>query len=156
MKNLSDNGIATIKNFEGLRLKAYRDVAGVWTIGYGSTRYHDGQPIKPDDILANAAQAGVLFKNTLKQYVDAVNKLVRVQLNQNQYDALVSFTYNLGIGAFQKSTLLKKLNEGDYAGASEQFLMWDKITDPGTGNKVACKTLTLRRKQERTLFLKPI
>ncbi|HWD89924.1 MAG TPA: lysozyme [Mucilaginibacter sp.] len=150
---LSDHGINAIKNFEGLSLPAYRDVAGVWTIGYGSTRYHDGHPVKPGDRLANEQQASALFSNTLGQYEEAVNQYVKVPLAQNQFDALVSFTYNVGTGGLRESTLLKKLNEKDYAGAADQFLVWNKITDPKTGEKVACKTLVDRRNEERQLFL---
>src|ERR1700744_5187183 len=97
---ISEQGIKLIKDFEGLRLRAYRDVAGVWTIGYGSTRYHDGKLIKPGDKLASEKEADALFKNTLGQYEYAVNKYVKAPVNQNQFDALVSFTYNEGIGAF--------------------------------------------------------
>jgi len=150
---LSEHGIKAIKNFEGLSLHAYKDVAGVWTIGYGSTRYHDGRPIKPGDELANEQQASALFSNTLGQYEDAVNQYVHATLSQNQFDALVSFTYNEGTGALKQSTLLKKLNENDYAGAANQFLVWNKITDPKTGEKVICDTLVARRKEERQLFL---
>ncbi|HVS93962.1 MAG TPA: lysozyme [Mucilaginibacter sp.] len=149
----SEKGIRIIKNFEGLCLDAYRDVAGVWTIGYGSTRYHDGKPIKPGDKLANEQQANALLLNTLSQYEEAVNADVKVALNQNQFDALVSFTYNEGTGALRQSTLLKKLNEKDYAGAADQLLVWNKITDPQTHEKVVCATLTDRRKEERELFL---
>jgi lysozyme len=156
MKKLSEHGIAIIKKFEGLRLKAYRDVAGVWTIGYGSTLYHDGKAVRPGDKLVEETQADALFHNTLKWYIDAVNQQVNVSLNQNQFDALVSFTYNLGIGALQKSTLLRKLNASDYLAAADQFLLWNKITDPHSGKKVICNTLTVRRKQERELFLNPI
>jgi lysozyme len=150
---LSETGIKVIKNFEGLRLTAYRDIAGVWTIGYGSTRYHDGRPVKPGDKLASEQQASALFSNTLGQYEDAVNQSVRVPLTQCQFDALVSFTYNEGTGALKASTLLKKLNGEDYTGAADQFLVWDKITDPQTGEKVLCQTLAARRKEERKLFL---
>ncbi|MBS1532894.1 MAG: lysozyme [Bacteroidetes bacterium] len=150
---LSNQGINVIKNFEGLSLAAYRDVAGVWTIGYGSTRYHDGRPVKPGDKLANEQQASALFSNTLGQYQDAVNQYVKVPLTQNQFDALVSFTYNLGTGALKESTLLKKLNEKDYAGAADQFLVWDKITHPKTGEKVVCQILVDRREEERGLSL---
>ena len=152
---LSNHGEAVIKNFEGLRLQAYRDSAGVWTIGYGSTRYHDGKTIKPGDKLASEAQADALFRNTLSQYENAVCNFVKVSLNQNQLDALVSFTYNEGTGALQESTLLRKLNEKDYEGAAAQFLIWDKITDPATGNKVVLDTLVKRREAERQLFLLP-
>ncbi len=150
---LSAHGFAIIKNFEGLRLTAYRDVAGFWTIGYGSTRYHDGRPVKPGDKLASQAQADALFKNTLGQYENAVNQYVKVPLTQNQFDALVSFTYNEGTGALKDSSLLVKLNEGNYAEAAAHFLLWDKITDPRSGNKVICQTLVQRRKEESRLFL---
>jgi lysozyme len=150
---LSEKGIRVIKNFEGLRLDAYRDVAGVWTIGYGSTRYHDGKLVRPGDQLASERQASALFSNTLGQYEDAVNQYVKVTLTQSQFDALVSFTYNEGTGALKESTLLKKLNEKDYAGAADQFLVWDRITNLHTGEKVICETLTARRKEERGLFL---
>ncbi|MBS1520279.1 MAG: lysozyme [Bacteroidetes bacterium] len=150
---LSENGIALIKSFEGLRLNAYRDVAGVWTIGYGSTRYHDGKTVKPGDKLSDETQASALLANTLGEYVDAVNSGVQVQLTQNQFDALVSFTYNEGTGALKNSTLLKKLNSGDYQGASVQFLLWNKITDPQSGEKVVSSTLNTRRIEESKLFL---
>ena len=149
----SNNGQQVIKNFEGLRLNAYRDSAGVWTIGYGSTRYHDGKPVKPGDKLASEAQASALFNNTLGYYEDAVNHFVKVPLTQHQFDALVSFTYNLGTGALQGSTLLRKLNEKDYTGAADQFLLWDKITDPATGQKRVLDVLAQRRSEERTLFI---
>lgn len=151
--NLSSQGQQLIKSFEGLRLTAYRDVAGVWTIGYGSTRYHDGRLVKPGDKLASEVQASAIFINTLGQYENAVNSYVKVPLTQDQFDALVSFTYNEGTFALQESTLLRKLNEKDYQGAADQFLVWDKITDPHSGQKVVCDTLTKRRGAERHLFL---
>lgn len=153
MMTLSNTGQALIKSFEGLRLNAYRDSAGIWTIGYGSTRYHDGRAVKPGDKLANQVQADALFKNTLGYYEKAVNDFSKVVLSQHQFDALVSFAYNTGVYALQKSTLLKKLNLGDYAGAADQFLVWNKITQPGTGQKIPLEALTKRRAKERQLFL---
>jgi lysozyme len=150
---LSQQGEKLIKSFEGLRLTAYRDVAGVWTIGYGSTRYHDGRTVRPGDKLTSDVQATALFTNTLSQYENAVNSYVHVPLTQDQFDALVSFTYNEGTYALKESTLLKKLNQKDYAGAADQLLVWNKITDPQTGQKVTCDTLTSRRAAERNLFL---
>jgi lysozyme len=149
---LSENGFKIIKNFEGLRLAAYRDVAGVWTIGYGSTRYQDGREIKPGNTLTSEVQADALFRNTLCQYEDAVNRLAKAPLTQNQFDALVSFTYNEGTGALEGSTLLVKLNEKNYNEAAAHFLAWDKITDPKTGKKIICETLVQRRKEESQLF----
>ena len=150
---LSTNGLQLIKNLEGLCLTAYRDAAGTWTIGYGSTRYHDGKRVKPGDKLANELQAAALLSNTLGQFEDAVNRLVKVPLTQNQYDALVSFTYNEGTGALKESSLLAALNQHDYAAAAEEFFAWDKITDPGTGHKIVCSTLAARRREENRLFL---
>jgi lysozyme len=152
---LSENGFKIIKNFEGLRLSAYRDVAGVWTIGYGSTRYHDGRTVKPGDLLASVAQADALFENTLGQYEEAVTRCVKVPLTQNQFDALVSFTYNEGTGALEESTLLVKLNEKNYTEAAAHFLAWDKVTDAKTGEKVVYEPLVQRRREERQLFLLP-
>ncbi|MGY4539622.1 lysozyme [Mucilaginibacter sp. UYNi724] len=153
MRALSKRGIAIIKNFEGLRLNSYQDIAGVWTIGYGSTRYVDGKAVKKGDKLADPAQAESLLKSTLMDYIDAVDEGTTVHLSQNQFDALVSFIYNVGTGAVRSSTLFKKLNAGDYQGAADQFLLWNKITDPHTGKKVVSKTLIQRREQERALFL---
>lgn len=149
---LSNAGIALIKGFEGLRLNAYRDSAGVWTIGYGSTRYHDGKAVKPGDRLLNEAQASALLNNTLGEYEDAVNKYITVPLTQNQFDALVSLTYNEGPGALRGTTIANKLNKKDYAGAADQFLVWNKITV--NDKKVICEDLVERRKAERALFLK--
>jgi len=150
---LSNHGESVIKGFEGLRLNAYRDSAGIWTIGYGSIRYHDGKAIKPADKLANEAQADALFRNTLGQYEDAVNNLVKVPLSQNQFDALTSFAYNEGTGALKGSTLLRRLNEKDYEGAADQFLVWNKIVDSRTGQKTTLDALVKRRAEERLLFL---
>jgi lysozyme len=150
---LSNSGVALIKGFEGLRLNAYKDIAGVWTIGYGSTRYEDGRAVRSGDKLTDETQANTLFINTLSKYVGAVNKGVKVALTQHQFDAFVSFVYNVGTGMVNTSTLFKKLNTGDYKGAADQFLAWNKITDPKTGKKVPSKTLTIRRGQERALFL---
>lgn len=150
----SEAGISLIKGFEGLVLHAYKDIVGVWTIGYGSTQYLNGSPIKPGDKLADEKQASELFANTLVKYENAVNKNVHVALTQNQFDALTSFTYNAGIGALQQSTLLKKLNANDYAGAAAWFAPWNKITDPKTGKKIPSDTLTKRRAKEAALFSK--
>ena len=154
MMKLSKDGEAMIKGFEGLRLKAYRDSAGIWTIGYGSTRYSNGNAVKATDELDSETAASDLFNNTLKEYEDAVNKHTRTELTQNQFDSLVSITYNVGAGIMQGSTLIKKLNTGDFAGAADQFLVWDKITDPHTRKKVVNKTLAERRSIERDNFLK--
>lgn len=146
-------GMNLIKGFEGLRLNAYRDKAGVWTIGYGSTRYKNGKPIQPGDKLLNVECATDLFEVTLGQYESAVNSYVKVPLTQAQFNSLVSFAYNEGTGALKSSTLLRRLNAKDYTGAADEFLKWTKITDPNTGQKVICDDLVKRRHEERQAFL---
>lgn len=115
---LSQNGLDLIKGFEGLRLSAYQDSAGVWTIGYG----HTGN-VKPGDRITQA-QADELLQKDTAWAQQAVRDQVKVPLSQGQFDALTSFTFNLGAGALEKSTLLKKLNAGDYAGAQAEFGKW--------------------------------
>lgn len=115
---LSQNGLDLIKGFEGLRLSAYQDSAGVWTIGYG----HTGN-VKPGDRITQAEAERLLQQDTAWAQ-QAVRDQVKVPLTQGQFDALTSFTFNLGAGALEKSTLLKKLNAGDYAGAQAEFGKW--------------------------------
>ncbi len=149
---LDDAGKTLIEGFEGLVLHAYQDVAGVWTIGYGSTRYANGQPVKKGDLLLNKECASDLFLHTLGQYIEAVNTHVKVPLTQAQFNSLVSFTYNEGTGALAESHLLKKLNAGDFNGAAAEFLIWDKVTDPHTGQKIASRDLYKRRYIESKPF----
>ncbi len=144
---ISNNGLNLIKQFEGLRLNAYDDGVGVWTIGYGTIKYPNGVRVKRGDKITQA-QADQYIANDVATFERAVNMLVNVPLNQNQFDALVSLTYNIGSGAFKNSTLLKKLNKGDYQGAADQFLVWNKA-----GGKVM-KGLVRRRKAEMELFNK--
>jgi len=142
----SDRGISLIKEFEGCRLTAYLDSVGVWTIGYGWTYPVDGKSIRRG-MTINQATAERLLKTGLVGYENDILKLVRVRLNQNQFDALVSFAYNLGARALSTSTLLRKLNTGDYRAAADEFLRWDKA-----GGQTLTG-LTRRRKAERELFL---
>ncbi|MFX5307886.1 lysozyme [Acinetobacter baumannii] len=143
----SQVGIDLISSFEDLKLNAYDDGVGVWTIGTGTTVYPNGVKVKKGDA-CTAEQAKTYFKHDLAKFEKAVNESVIVPLSQNQFDALVSLTYNIGSGAFNNSTLLKKLNKGDYQGAADQFLVWNKA-----GGKVM-KGLVRRREAERALFLK--
>ncbi|WP_316377453.1 lysozyme [Enterobacter hormaechei] len=142
----SEKGIALIKQFEGCKLTAYQDSVGVWTIGYGWTQPVDGKPIRAGMTIKQET-AERLLKTGLVSYESDVSRLVRVGLTQGQFDALVSFTYNLGARSLSTSTLLRKLNAGDYAGAADEFLRWNKA-----GGKVL-NGLTRRREAERALFL---
>ena len=142
----SEKGIALIKEFEGCRLTAYQDSVGVWTIGYGWTQPVDGKPIRAGMTIKQET-AERLLKTGLVSYESDVSRLVKVGMSQGQFDALVSFTYNLGVRSLSTSTLLRKLNAGDYAGAADEFLRWNKA-----GGKVL-NGLTRRREAERDLFL---
>ncbi len=138
----SKNGINLIKQFEGLRLSAYRCSAGVWTIGYGST-----SGVRPG-MKITQAEAEQRLRADLSRFEQKLNKLVKVRLNQNEFDALVSFVFNIGITAFSNSTLLRLLNQGQArVDVADQLLRWDKVNgQPVVG-------LTRRRAAERRLFL---
>lgn len=137
---ISKKGIDLIKSFEGCSLLSYQDSAGVWTIGFGHTSgVKSGQTI-------TAQQAENYLQADLSVFEQGVEKYVKVKLNQNQFDALVSFSYNVGLGNLAKSDLLKKLNSGDYSGASAEFPLWIYA-----GGKVL-NGLIRRRNEERALF----
>lgn len=119
---LSKSGEDKLHDREAFRSSAYKDIAGIWTIGFGSTRV-DGVPVKEGDTitLEKAIDQTKLF---IKNVEKAINDNVKVKLTQNQFDALVSFIYNVGIGAFLSSTLLRLLNSKEYLAAADQFLRW--------------------------------
>lgn len=143
---ISENGINLIKQFEGCKLTAYQDSVGVWTIGYGWTQPVDGKTVAKGMVITQQ-KANQLLTEGVAQYEKGVTNLVTVSLNQNQFDALVDFAYNLGVNALKGSTLLKKLNTGDYAGAANEFTKWNKA-----GGKELVG-LTRRREAEKSLFL---
>ena len=137
---ISKNGLDLIKHFESLQLKAYKCSANVWTIGYGHTKnVKEGDRISQD-------QANCFLMQDLYSVERAIVRLVKVKLNLNQFDALCSLIFNIGISAFNKSTLLAKLNTGDYVGAAEQFRRWNKV------NNVVMAGLVRRRQAEEDLF----
>lgn len=137
----SQRGIDLIKSFEGLRLSAYQDSVGVWTIGYGTTRGVTRY------MTITVEQAERMLSNDIQRFEPEMDKLVKVPLNQNQWDALMSFVYNLGAANLASSTLLKLLNKGDYQGAADQFPRW-----VNAGGK-RLEGLVKRRAAERALFL---
>lgn len=140
-------GLALIKEFEGLRLRAYLCPADVPTIGYGTTVYPDGRRIRVGDEITQQ-QAEDYLRNDLRVFEREVERMVRVPVNENQFSALVSFAYNTGSSALQKSTLLRLLNAHNYAGAAEQFARWTYA-----GGK-SLPGLVRRRAAERALFIK--
>lgn len=152
--NISERGLDLIKEFEGyLRpLKdggciAYRCPAGVWTLGWGCTK-----GIKPG-MTWTKQQAVEGLRRELAECEAAVTRMVTVPIHQHQFDALVSFAYNCGIGALQKSTILRKLNRGDVEGAAAAFEAWNKATV--NGKRVVLRGLARRRAAEKALFLTP-
>ena len=145
--HVNPSGIDLICNFEGLRLNAYDDGVGVWTIGFGTTKYPNGIRVKKGDT-CTLDQAKAYMQNDLKAFEQTVNSAVKVPVNQNQFDALVSLAYNIGSTAFKNSTLVKRLNEGDYKAAANQFDVW-----VNAGGK-RMQGLVNRRTAEKALFLK--
>jgi lysozyme len=149
---ISARGLKLIADFEGLRLKAYPDPGtggDPWTIGYGTTVYPDGRKVKKGDVITEV-QALDYLKQDVKKFATSVNQLASVPLNQNRFDALVSFTYNLGAGALARSSLLRKLNAREYEAAAAEFDKWVYAAGrilPGLVN---------RRKAERKLFSEPL
>ena len=148
VSRISQKGLNLIQRFEGLSLKPYKCPAGIWTIGYGSTYYSNGKKVQANDKPISQAEATDLLIEVLKHYEHSVDSFCRDDINQNQFDALVSFCYNVGAGSLKSSTLLKKVNANpsDPAIALE-FKKWNK-----GGGKVL-KGLTERRKAEADLYV---
>ncbi len=146
MKSISAAGLAIVKKYEGLRLSAYHCPAGIVTIGYGSTCYPDGSVVMISDQLSSEAEATQLLLSTISIYENAVNEKL-LNVNQNQFDALVSFAYNVGIHAFSQSTLLRKaeINVNDFSIYNE-FKRWNKAS----GRVLA--GLNARRMEEANLY----
>jgi lysozyme len=145
---ISINGINLIKKFEGLSFKPYLCPAGIPTIGYGNTYYANNEKVKlTDEPITKAEARELLEKLANKDFASFVNKYVKVDLNQNQFDALISFIYNVGHVNFRNSMLLKKLNNCDFEGASKEFKKWIY------SNKKVLNGLVTRREFEKELFI---
>lgn len=138
---INQEGLDLIKSFEKLYLASYLDPVGIWTVGYGHTK-----TAEPDMVITEGEAVELLHQDLL-EFEEAVEDAVQISINDNQFAALVSFTFNLGIGSLWDSTLLKLLNVGDIRGAANEFLKWDKA-----GGQ-ALLGLTRRRRAERALFL---
>lgn len=139
--NYSRDGLHLTEQFEGCKFEAYQDSKGVWTIGYGHTRgVHAG-------MTCTQQQAEQWLAEDIAWAASEVNKLVHVSLTQEEFDALVDFTFNCGCGNFDHSTLLALVNKGDYVAAAAQFQLWDHV-----GAKVSAGLLR-RREAEQKMFL---
>ena len=147
---VSDKGIELIKKFEGLSLKPYLCPARIPTIGYGNTFYEDGSKVTMSDKLITPERATAMLKVVVSQFAVGVAKLITFKgVSQHQFDALVSFAYNVGLGNLKSSTLLKRVNKNEMELASMEFKKWDKA-----GGKVLAG-LTKRREAEAMLFREP-
>jgi lysozyme len=151
-RELTQAGVNLIKHFESCmkrvgkedKYKAYKCPAGVWTCGWGTTSEH-GHKISPDTVWT-MQQCNDIARKDMLQFTSEVRKMVKVLLHPWQFDALVSFAYNCGSGALKGSTLLKKVNAGDHAGAVKEFPKWNKA------NGKVLAGLTRRRASEALLY----
>lgn len=144
---LSQRGLELIKSFEGLSLVPYVCAGGINTIGYGNTYYTNGKKVSLQDPKITALQAEELLRNSLSTYEKAVDSFCRDDISQSQFDALVSFCYNVGTGNLQKSTLIKKVNANPKdVTIADEFIKWNKAK--GT----VLKGLTRRRQAEANLY----
>lgn len=142
---ISDEGADFIGDWEGEELWAYRDVKGIWTIGIGHI-----EGVKEGDHITREEMFHI-FRKDVARFVDGINSAVTVALSQRQYDALVSLVFNIGLGGFSNSTVLRELNQGHYEKAADAFLMWNKVRDQERLRVV--QGLTNRRQAEREMFL---
>ena len=141
--------IDLIKEFEGFKPNAYRDPVGIWTIGYGTTKAA-GVGINPrSGVTITQDDAERYLQLAVQKFAAQIEDMIDVPVTDNQFGALVSLAYNIGPGALAKSTVMRRLNAGDYQGAADAFFMWNKA-----GGKVL-PGLMRRRAAERDLFLKP-
>jgi len=143
---INEDGIIIVKSFEGLRLQAYQDSVGIWTIGYGHTSMAGPPDVNPGMVITEA-QADQILRRDLDLFEAGVTRGIAIATNSDQFSAMVSFAFNVGLSAFRDSTLLRKHNAGDFAGAANEFLRWVYAGGqflPG---------LERRRKAERALYL---
>jgi lysozyme len=143
---INEAGLKIIREYEGLRLEAYLCPSNKWTIGFGNTFYKDGSPVRKGDTITREDAEGLLL-HVVNDFADQVSNAVQVSLTSNQFSAIVSLVFNIGPGNFRSSTLLRKLNAGDYHGASEEFGKWCY------SNGTRLRGLIKRRKEEQKLFV---
>ena len=150
MLKVTDSTLSFIKSFEGCRLNAYQDIAGVWTIGWGTTVYPTGVHVKKGDHIAQG-YADYMIEKMANQYAQHASEYLKVSLNTEQNDAVVDFVYNAGVGAFAGSTLLKRINaDPSDPLITDAFMMWDKYHHDG--QLVVSEDLFKRRQEEAKLY----
>jgi lysozyme len=142
---VNENGLALIRKFEGFRARAYRDAVGVWTIGYGHTSMAGAPQVKAGLIISRDKAAQILAKDVV-MFATGVAELVKSELNDNQFSALVSFAYNVGLGNFRKSSVLSAVNREDFEAVPRRLALWSRA-----GGRVL-PGLVKRRAAEAALF----
>jgi len=147
--NINPAAKKLIKDFEGLRLKAYRCSAGVLTIGWGHTSAAGEPTVKPG-LTISKAEAERIFDRDIENFAKNVAALIKGEVNDNQFGACVSLAFNIGVGAFSKSSVLRFINKGNRDDAADAFMLWNKITK--NGKRVVASGLTRRRAAEAALF----
>lgn len=149
---LDEAGFKLLAHSEGLRLCPYHDIAGIATIGYGSTYYANGIHVAITDPCLTESECRDLFNRTSTQYINTINSCVKIALNQAQFNALFSLCYNIGTGGLKGSTVLKLVNQNIFdSRLKDAFLMWDKVTKDGT--HVVSSDLLERRTLEYNTFI---
>ena len=148
MKHINDKTIELIKRFEGCRLRAYRDAGGVWTIGYGHTD-HAGEPSVAPGMRISKMRAVDILRSDVEKFAAGVHALLKRELNDNQFGALVSFSYNVGLGAFGRSSVLRMVNAGRFNDVPARLMLWTKAG----GRRL--RGLARRRRAEGKLFMTP-
>ncbi len=155
---VNERALALIKRFEGLRLKAYRDAAGVWTIGYGHTSMAGPPKVRPG-MRITRAEAEEILRRDVERFARGVAREIgpraMKRLNENQFGALVSFAYNVGLGNFRRSSVLRAVRAGRLEDVPRLLLRWTKARDPKTGRLVELRGLVRRRRAEGRLFTAP-
>ena len=155
----SQAGVDLIAKFEGCHKKVgnnyvpYKCPAGLWTVGFGTLIGNGRSLPRVWDREFTLAECKQMLANDLRSKEIGVRKLITVPLRQCEFDALVSFAYNLGLGCLQRSTLRQKINRGDFKGATEALLKYNKARDPRTGVLRELRGLTLRRQAEANLLM---
>lgn len=148
---ISEFALKQIKKLEGFSAIPYRDSCGIWTIGYGSTYYNGGAKVTGQDVAITEQQASEMLKKIIEPFERGVDSVTRDDVSQNQFDALVIFAYNVGLGALKSSTLLKLVNENPYNPLiKNEFLKWNKGTIDGKLQVI--KGLTNRRQAEIDIY----
>ena len=145
---VSASGQKFLCSWEACSLTPYQDIAGNWTVGWG----HKMEPTDPH-VAITQDEADVLLQHELLTLADTLTSFIEVEVTQSEFDALADFSYNAGVGAFESSTVLRRLNVSDMQGAADALLLWNKARDTATGKLVVNAGLSRRRTSERDLFL---